>query len=748
MSVYFSGRRSEKNIRYSLLSLVCSSVWLQSSYAIAAETTTRINSPQGPPQEPQQALSDLRLRLPTEWSEILQSQVGEGSTPQLSFESTTDTLSLSFSMCPAQTPCWTGSLSTEHLTSEAQSRFEQHLLGAAPITLMPGIQGFVQLSPAGADATPTASIMWEQGDQFFTVQLPEEQRQAALYLAHSMANNTTLTDGPTLQGLVAGGLALWPTQPSQESDQQTAVVVEPPKIGTVEVAPALHLTDEIQAIAAPYIGTPLTEIALAQLAEEISNHYQSQGFLTSGAIVNTARLAAGLVSDHLVIGQDESSTILVREDVVTLNDIAVTDVDNNPLESNASRFIRARLGRALRGDDPIHFDNLEAQLRLLREDPLFENVEASLTTLSTDIEGRPRLNLRATQAEPFAINWRVDNASPISTGGEQATVQMAQHGVLQFGDQLSGSYSRSSTGGLEQYSVGYQVPLNALNGTLSLGIESSESKVTQAPFDRLGVQGDSRQYTVQYRQPLIRTVEEELALSFGFSHTAGQTFLFNDLAQPFGIGPDLNGRSRVSAFTFGQSYLHRDEQGAWLINSEFKLGLNLFDSTRNQGSVPDGQFVSWLGQIQRSQKVGDHHWFVMQGDLQLTPNSLLPSEQFVVGGAGSVRGYRQNLRSSDSGFRVSVEDRITLMRDEAGRPELYLAPFLEAGNVWRSGNNPNLLPERNFLLGTGLGLLWDNAFTLRDLKLRLDYGVPLTDLPDRGNNLQDSAIHFSLGYEL
>jgi len=342
----------------------------------------------------------------------------------------------------------------------------------------------------------------------------------------------------------------------------------------------------------------------------------------------------------------------------------------------------------------------------------------------------------------------VDNGSPVSTGGEQGAVTMAQNSLFRFGDRLHSSYSRSTTGGLERTSFGYQMPLNALNGTLSFGVDSSKSKVTQAPFDRLGVQGNSRQYSAQYRQPLIRSIDEEFALSFGFTHTTGQTFLFNDLAQPFGIGPDLDGRSRVSALSFGQHYLSRDERGAWLINSEVKLGLDLLGATRNAGNVPDGQFVSWLGQVQRSQKVGENHWFVMQSDMQLTPQSLLPSEQFVIGGAGSVRGYRQNLRSGDSGFRISVEDRITLSRDAAGRPNLYMTPFLEAGNVWRSDNNPNPPPNQSFLVGTGIGLLWNNAFTLPDLNLRLDYGVPLTSISDRGDSLQDSGIHFSLGYEL
>ncbi|ERT03556.1 polypeptide-transport-associated ShlB-type domain protein [Lyngbya aestuarii BL J] len=35
---------------------------------------------------------------------------------------------------------------------------------------------------------------------------------------------------------------------------------------------------------------------------------------------------------------------------------------------------------------------------------------------------------------------------------------------------------------------------------------------------------------------------------------------------------------------------------------------------------------------------------------------------------------------------------------------------------------------------------------LPGLNLRLDYGVPLVDLQDRGNNIQDDGFYFSVTY--
>ena len=132
---------------------------------------------------------------------------------------------------------------------------------------------------------------------------------------------------------------------------------------------------------------------------------------------------------------------------------------------------------------------------------------------------------------------------------------------------------------------------------------------------------------------------------------------------------------------------------------------------------------------------------------QLTPNSLLPSEQFVIGGGQSVRGFRQNARSGDNGLRFSVEDRIAIARDGRGSPIVQIAPFLDLGTVWNTADNPNnpARPDQEFLIGVGVGVLWQVTPLFN---IRLDYAPPLIDLDDRGNNLQDEGFYFSTNLKL
>ena len=132
----------------------------------------------------------------------------------------------------------------------------------------------------------------------------------------------------------------------------------------------------------------------------------------------------------------------------------------------------------------------------------------------------------------------------------------------------------------------------------------------------------------------------------------------------------------------------------------------------------------------------------IQSDLQLTPDGLLPIEQFIIGGGRSLRGYRQNARRGDNGFRFSVEDRITLTRDEdTENAVIQLAPFFDAGGVW---NNSGSAINQNFLAGAGIGFIYD---PIESLNVRLDYALPLVVLDDEGDNAQDEGFYFSVNYQ-
>jgi hemolysin activation/secretion protein len=123
---------------------------------------------------------------------------------------------------------------------------------------------------------------------------------------------------------------------------------------------------------------------------------------------------------------------------------------------------------------------------------------------------------------------------------------------------------------------------------------------------------------------------------------------------------------------------------------------------------------------------------------QLTPDSLLPLEQFSIGGGNTVRGYRQNQRVADNGIFGSWELRLPVYNQPDVYGRIELAPFFDVGTVWE---NQGEVTSPRTLVSTGIGLRWqvDPFF-----EARLDWGIPLNEVDDRGDSLQDQGLIFSV----
>jgi hemolysin activation/secretion protein len=469
-------------------------------------------------------------------------------------------------------------------------------------------------------------------------------------------------------------------------------------------------------------------------------------------------------------------------------------IPDDALPSSLKSYIRSRV--MLGVDVPLNQYKLESALRLLNSDPLFDSVEGILKKPGepSNSEGPKKSDLDVQVVIPRS-HWSggitIDNLSPPSVGSVRMLADFRYISPLRYGrlgDDLNLSYYRSTTGGNEGLDLSYRSVLNPMNGTLLLRAAPSRNKITQREFRALEIRGKSQLYEVTYRQPLQRTFNDEFALSLGLTYQNGQTFLFDREPFPFGLGPDGEGVSRTTVLTFGQDYLRRYRSGVWLFNSQFRFGTGLLGATVNGREVPDGQFFSWLGQAQWVQRVVSNQTLITQVALQLTPDGLLPSQQCVIGGGRSVRGYRQNARSGDNCFRLSSEYQIVLgyrrtsraqnrgdqrstevenglMLDQdvssntVGRARDYpeyetkvmLAPFWDAGVVWNRSDNPNGLPPKHFLTSVGLGLVVEGRpVTEREARwsLRVDYGLPLIDTGGGGGDLQDAGVYLGFRYRL
>ncbi len=458
-----------------------------------------------------------------------------------------------------------------------------------------------------------------------------------------------------------------------------------------------------------FVGRALSIDELRQAADSITQLYLNEGFITSRAVLPNQPITDGVVKLQIIEG--------------SLEEIRIEDTDR------LANYVRSRVN--LGAKTPLNQFDLEDQLRLLRADPLIDNIEASLRA-GTGL-GQSILIVRIDEAEPIEAHLTLDTDSPVSVGVVRMGANVTYRNPFGIGDQIRAAAYRATTGGSHLYELSYSAPINAMNGTISARFLPSEFEiVSPQELASLDIEGDAQVYELTYRQPLVRTPREEFALTLGFRHRDGETRI---------ASTDLPSNS-ASVLQFSQDYLRRDPQGAWALRSQFSLGVDWLDATNAPSPDPDSQFVGWLGQVQRAQVLNQDHLLIVQADLQLASDTLLGSEQFVIGGRQSVRGYSQNARFGDNGVRLSIEDRITLQRNESGAPIMLLSPFIDMAAVWNTKSGTTVNDDR-FLLGTGLGFTYR---PLENVDLRLDLGVPLVDIDDSAP--QDVFIYLDFDLEL
>ena len=507
-----------------------------------------------------------------------------------------------------------------------------------------------------------------------------------------------------------------PEPESREFPAQTVLVKD------IELRGNTVFTDEqLREVTAPYTNRYLTTEDIEALRLALTLYYINRGYATSGAVVPAQDMANNVLTVQIIEGR-----------------LATIDVEGNYWFR--TWYIRSRIERG--AGPPVNVQTLQEHLQLLQLDPRFERLNA---TLQPGLAmGDSNLNLRVTESNPFKVLLAFNNYQSPTVGAEQGLVTVEDQNLTGFGDSLSVQYGRSS-GVNPILNVRYAVPIHPSDTTLSLQYRNFEFVAQEEPFEALNIENRAQIYSVGLRQPLYRSLQHEFALSLTGEYEENKSFL---LGEPFEfVAGATNGVFRISAARFGQEYLYRTGQQVLAILSQFSLGignvLNSSSSSSVAGSA-DGRFFAWLGEAQ----------FVRQLELlrtqlvsrltaHLTPDHLFPLEQIAVGGRYSVRGYREFALVRDNGVLASIETRVPIYTNAAGKDILFLAPFVDFGQAW---NSQVATPDPRTLASVGAGFIWNIPW--KDSRFELYYGKQLNRLKLGDDTLQDDGIHLQLAIEV
>ncbi|MEH2391770.1 MAG: ShlB/FhaC/HecB family hemolysin secretion/activation protein [Nostoc sp.] len=504
-----------------------------------------------------------------------------------------------------------------------------------------------------------------------------------------------------------------PEQPISGQDDPNARF----QVNRIEVVGStVFKPEQLTAITAPFVGRQLTFIELLQVKDAITKLYVDHGYITTGALIVPQTVEAGVIKIQVIEG--------------SLQEIKI--IGNKRLRT---QYIRDRI--LLGAKTPLNVPHLLEKLQLLRLDPQIQNLSAELQTGVHP--GTNVLLVEVEEADTFKLTTTLDNGRSPSVGSFRRGIDLQEANLLGLGDTLSVGYA--NTDGSNTINLNYTLPINARNGTVFFGFNQGWNRVIEKPFSVLDIQSNTRSYELGYRQPLVQKPTQELAIGVSFSRQESQTELGIDNIGPYKLSPgaDANGKTNISALRFFQEYTQRSNQYVFAARSQFSFGVDWFDANVSQDE-PDSRFFAWRGQAQWVRQLAPDTLFLARGDFQLAADSLVPLEQFGLGGQLNVRGYRQDSLITDNGMLLSAEFRLPIVRASKIGGVLQLTPFIDIGKGWNvKGENPS----PSLLVGTGLGLLWTQG---NNFSARLDWGIPLTSVEGEKRSLQENGLYFSIGY--
>ena len=507
-----------------------------------------------------------------------------------------------------------------------------------------------------AVATPGLALAQAQINPADTVLEQNQQRAREL----EQATNPPAETDPILSAPVTPA-ALPPS--GGPTVALTSVVFEP--------ASEFLSPQELDALAAPYVGKTLDFAAIARLVQAVNDLYAEKGVVTAGAVLPPQTLANGVLKVQLVEG---------RQGVVSI--VGGTKTRDSYLFDRIKLTRGAGIVDVPSAAEDIAFFNKtnRAQVRLL--------LQPGAAFGFTD------LTLGISEPAPHSVQYFLDSYGVRSTGVIQGGVSYRAYGLAGMDDTLMVSVSGSA--GSIAGSASYDIPITTAGTRLSLGYSGSNIRVIDGPTKPLDITGASQVGSLTLSQPVFANTQWSLLAlasgSYGGSISrAGTVSLVDSRTTKASIGFALGYTGEVASISVQPQLVYAAAEDLLAANTRY-LSVGTINAS---GSVRLADRLSFV-----ARGAGQY-----AGDQTLLPGDLL----FEIGGPNSVRGYPSEGVAGDSGYYVQSE----LHWSATDTVNLYaLADFGEVFSTF---------PARTTMTSLGAGI----TYTTPKLALDLTFAAPI-----------------------
>lgn len=433
-----------------------------------------------------------------------------------------------------------------------------------------------------------------------------------------------------------------------------------------------HLSAQLRS----YIGRRVTLADLYEAADRIAGFYHEQGYTLATVNLPPQKVSEGTVL--MQISEGRVARVVVEGD-----------------ERYRPESIRHYLG-TFRSREIYRAESLQQGLRTLSTLPGLK-VKATVRPGETAGDSDVLLTL---DERPLQGGVTVDNFGRESVGEYRLTASATLNNPLGVEDQLqlSGLVSEDA---LTRYgALLYSVPLNFHGTRLRFGYSHADFEIDDSP-----VEGRSRNGELTVEHPLLHDARQRLLMSLGATRTLSNAdfsgLIFN--------------QTSITLLRLGLAYT-RTHDNAAVTQVSSAMSSN-FDSLSIEdfadGEVEGNQRLKWDLDVQHLMPLARSLQLYVRAAGAWSPDPLVDTEKFSLGGPGSVRGFPSAEVRGDYGYFGSVS--LQHMSALAGL-SLRSRLFVDGGEVFSVD-----APDAGSLSSVGIGF----DLMRNPLSLRLDWAYPL-----------------------
>lgn len=441
----------------------------------------------------------------------------------------------------------------------------------------------------------------------------------------------------------------------------------------------------LNGIADRYTNRPIGFADLQSMVEAVNRAYALAGVVTALAVLPPQDITDGVLHVRLIEARVEA-------------------VDSSALTRTRADFIRDAI--PLPTGAPVDFEQLEIDLRRFE---IAHDFRPVVSFGPGEGEGMTRAEIGGDEPPRFEHVFSADNYGSPQTGKARGAWFGRWNSVTGRRDILSVQLQKSR--GAWSGGLGYSLPAFGQGGRVVVSATHARSQVISAPFLPVDIRSTSSSASLGYIRPFRIgpdrhwTVSADIQVERNKSEISDLPLLRTDLRDA-AIG--LAWQRRFARSVLGVS-----------------LGVRGGRADTDQTSETEGSYWLAFGNASYARLLGDWGLFSTAMSYQYAHGQNLPvARLFNAGGASSVRGYPNAVRSGDSG--LIMQNQISSARGfeiGTGYP-VALSPFafVDAAVIVPYRVDGGVDSDQDYLASVGFGLRAE--FGDRGTAL-LSYGVPL-----------------------